>query len=287
MRLQSTVISILFLALVSCDLFIPREEEKQGTVIATAMNQKLYLEDIKGIIPPGLSEQDSLSLVQNYMNRWATTALLIDRAKANLPPDELKTIESLARQYETDLYSEAYKEAVINKKIDTTVTDQEVTTYYATHQEDFRLNEELVMYRFLQLDESQKDYRKLRDALRRFNEQDQDVLKTEVLPSMKKQLNDSIWYRIPDVVDAISPLTMENAAQYLKQGTFTSVTDSTGTYAIYTTQKKMVGDVAPLAFLNTTLRRIIINSRKQELIKELERDILEDAIRTKDVQFNK
>ena len=45
------------------------------------------------------------------------------------------------------------------------------------------------------------------------------------------------------------------------------------------------GDTAPLEYLKPTIDQIVINQRKLELIKQLEKDITQDAIKNKQFEI--
>ena len=44
-------------------------------------------------------------------------------------------------------------------------------------------------------------------------------------------------------------------------------------------------DAAPLEYVKPTIRQIVINKRKLELIKQLEKDITKDAIKNKQFEI--
>ena len=52
----------------------------------------LYPSDIEGIVPKGTSNEDSLLLVQSYIENWVRQTLLIKQAEENVDID-LETID--------------------------------------------------------------------------------------------------------------------------------------------------------------------------------------------------
>ena len=65
------------------------------------------------------SKQDSILLIQNFINRWATQQLFVDGAKLNLSEEKQAAFDKLVVQYKNDLYSKAYIEALVKRSIDT------------------------------------------------------------------------------------------------------------------------------------------------------------------------
>jgi hypothetical protein len=70
--------SIVFIA---CDYF---EKSEDKEVLARVNESYLYKEDIESLVDESISKEDSILIVTNFINRWATQQLLIDRAKYNL-----------------------------------------------------------------------------------------------------------------------------------------------------------------------------------------------------------
>jgi hypothetical protein len=44
-------------------------------------------------------------------------------------------------------------------------------------------------------------------------------------------------------------------------------------------------DIAPLSYVKPTIEQIVINKRKQEILKKIEKDITKDAIKNKNFEL--
>jgi hypothetical protein len=69
--------------------------------------------------------------------------------------------------------------------------------------------------------------------------------------------------------------------QVLKKSNFTQLQDSLGVYLVKIEDLLDRNETAPLSFVSPTIEQIILNKRKLELIKKLEKDITKDAIKDK------
>ena len=118
---------LLVFSLVSCDYF---KQESNGTPVARVNDSYLYESDIASLVTDSATPEDSASIVNNYITRWATQQLLIDQAKINLPEAELQNYERLVQDYQADLYTEAYKSVIVSKQLDSTVTQAESQQFY-------------------------------------------------------------------------------------------------------------------------------------------------------------
>ena len=80
-------------------------------------------------------------------------------------------------------------------------------------------------------------------------------------------------------MDKIPVLNSENKSQLLKKSNFIQLKDSLGVYLMQINDVLMRNEIAPLEYVKPTIDQIVINKRKLELIKELEKDITKDAIK--------
>ena len=103
-----------------CNDLLKSEEERKA--IARVGETFLYKDDIAPLLTEGISKEDSISLVTNYINNWASKQLLLEKAKINLPEEKLAKFNTLVSDYRTDLYTRAYKEALVQKSSDSVIT---------------------------------------------------------------------------------------------------------------------------------------------------------------------
>ena len=74
MRLKTYILLLLLGFNLSCDLF---KEKDDRIPIARVNESYLYQEDISQMLAEGTSKEDSIILVSNFINRWATEQLLV------------------------------------------------------------------------------------------------------------------------------------------------------------------------------------------------------------------
>lgn len=260
--------------LVSCEYFVRASEED---VVARVNESYLYLSDIQKLISENTSPEDSVLIVNNYITRWATQQLLIDQAKINLSSDNLARFDMLVQEYKNDLLTEAYKNVVVGKQMDSTVSESEFENYYAEYKENFRLNDVLLKMRFLQLPADYEGVKEIREKFTRFNKEDQEKLHAQDYIFVSSNLNDSVWIKRDILLDALPILRNENQ-QVLKKSNFAQLKDSLGVYLVKIEDVLELNAIAPLSYIKPTLKQIILNKRKLELVKKFETDITRDAI---------
>jgi len=280
LKLTTNILFILPLAwlLQSCDFFKESDDRK---VIARVNDTYLYEEDIQPLLKEGMSSQDSAVVVTNFINLWATEQLLVSGAKRNLTESKQEAFNKLAMEYKNDLYSKAYLEALVAKNIDTVVSIEEMEAYYNDNKRVFVLNEDLIKLRYINIDENRLDLKDVETKFKRFNDADKKELDSISIQFKSFSLKDSVWVKADQVVDKIPPITNENRNELLKKSNFIQLKDSLGVYLVHINDVLLRNSTAPLEYVEPTINKIVINKRKLELVRELEKDITKDAIKNK------
>ena len=275
-------IFILLLFVYSCD-FINKSDDR--IPVARVNDNYLYQDDILGLVAKGTSKQDSTLLIQNFINKWATQQLLMDGAKLNLAEEKQEAFNKLVVQYKNDLYTKAYLEALVKRSIDTAVAMNEAKAYYTNNKEVFKLNEELLKFRYIHVDENIINYDKIKERFKRYDKDDIKTLDSISIQFKSYSFNDSIWIKLSHVIKKIPSVNSENKDQLLKKSNFVQLKDSLGVYLMQINDVLVRNDTAPLEYVKPTIDQIVINRRKLELIKELEKDITKDAIKNKQFEI--
>ena len=285
MRIKEIIITLVFVILLwSCDFFKKTDDR---IPIARVNDAYLYAEDIEDLISEDTSKDDSTLLVRNFINRWATQQLLVDGAMLNLSETKQNAFNKLIEQYKNDLFTKAYIEALVKQRIDTLISKEEAEGYYNKNKEVFKLNEELIKFRYLHVDENIIDFKAIEEKFKRFNFEDKKELDSISIQFKSYSLNDSIWIKVSQVVDKIAVINPENKNQLLKKSNFVQLKDSLGVYLMQINDVLLRNDTAPLEYVKPTIDQIVINKGKLELIRELEKDITKDAIKNKQFEIYK
>ncbi len=285
MKLKNTILIIaICLSVNACQFF---KQTDDSVPIARVNQSYLYYNDIANLVSEGTTKQDSALVVQNYINSWATQQLLFDGAKLNLSETKQQAFNKLVQQYKNDLYTNAYIEALVKKNLDTNVTKQEAQVYYEQHKAIFKLNEELIKFRYIHVNKNLINFNDIEKRFRRFETSDKKALDSLSIQFKSYSLNDSIWIKVSQVVNKIPVINLENKDQLLKKTNFVQLKDSLGVYLMQINNVLKSNDTAPLEYVMPTIKQIVINKRKLELIKQLEKDITTDAIKNNQFEIYK
>jgi len=259
----------------SCNFFNSGHSKEY---VARVHDTYLEKKEVEKAIPKNLKGEDSIIFVNNYINRWATDQLLLEGARINLSQEKQNEFNTMVKEYQKTLYSEAYKDMIIANRMDTLITDQEIEEYFNSHESNFKLNENLVKLRYIQLPADYPDADDLKENFIRFNEEDREEFEKESIKFESFSFNDSIWVQSRALQRRIPPLKDERPEVYLKKDKFIELNDSLSLYLIFIKEVLSHNEQAPLSYVKPTVKQILLNKRKLKFEKRFKKDITKDAL---------
>ena len=274
-------ITLLFFLVICCDQFY---DVKQDVVVARAGNSYLYRSELRDNITVFSSKTDSIIQSENYINNWARKQLLFDQAIINLDIEAQKKMDELVNSYRSDLWRRSYKEFIVKSNIDTVISKTEIETYYRENQNNFRLNEAMVNLRYIALPSENIDLLEIKNKLIRFQEEDIRFLDSLTFQFNSYVLKDSLWLTKRELIRTLPLINENNFENYLKKSQFFLIEDAFEVYLLFVNNYMLRNEVAPLVSIENTIRKIVFNKRKLDFIKQFDKEILQDAIRTKKFQ---
>jgi len=279
---RNLILLIVLLAVCSCSFF---EKKLPKKTIARVNEVYLYESDFIKHLPEDLSVKDSTIFANQYVNNWATKQLLKQHATLNLEDSKLETFEQLVQDYKLELYTNAYLDVLITKQLDTVISKSEFDTLYKYSKKNFKLNEELLRYRYISVEKNYKDLISITDKFKRFNKDDKIVLDSLSIQFNSFRLNDSLWIKKSQVLKALPIINTPKNIELLKKSNFLQFEDSIRVYLVRVNDLLKRHEQAPQEYVEQTLEQIILNKRKLKLIKQLEIDVRNDAIQNKEFEI--
>ncbi len=284
MRFWCSIVLLLTVVVASCDYFSAPKEPK---AIARVGKNYLYQEDILDVVPQGTSKKDSIAIVKAFINQWATQKLLFEAAERNLSNDKVAEYNALMEQYKVDLYTKAYIEELVIRQVDTLVTEEQIVAYYDKNKQFFKNATELVKLRYINLVKENPKFAKIKAKFSSFTKKDKKALEQLSVQFKSYAFNDSIWVDINQVYEKLPFLTEENKNKYISNGSNFQYPDATTLWLVKVNKVLPKDSATPLEFLRPTLKQIIINNRKLELVNTIEKEITNDAINDKKYEIYK
>jgi hypothetical protein len=256
----------------------PKADDK---LLAKVYNKSLFLSALDGVVPDGVTKEDSALMVDAYVQRWAREQLLMYEAERNIPKDI--DIDELVRSYRASLVRFNFEEQLIAEKMDSTVAESELLSFYENNKAQFQLESMILKCLILKLP-SNEDESAINKLWNSNNPSDEAKLKT--LARQKAQitlLDRDKWYKLEEVA-AILPkgtLTPDNMGSR-REGTLKE-----GDYRYYyrvleTAQGK---STAPFDYVKEQATRIILHKRKQDLLDKWKEDLYQKELKRENIKI--
>ena len=277
-RLILLILSCIILA--GCSNF---SNNNSNNLVARAGENFLYENDL----PEYTSKDDSLIKILSFIEAWAKEKVLYDLSMINLSQSKRAEIDELVENYKVDLYINSYKDLIVNSKIDSIVTAEQIDSFYTLNINNFKLNENLVKYRYIKVPNDNININRIRRYIVRINEQDRYFLDSLNFQFADLKLNDSIWFTERDVISSIDFINQNNKSKYFIKNRLFTIEESNYTNLFIVDDILRSGNIPPISYLYERIKSTIVNQRKLNLLKNLNKEILNDALKSRKYEVYK
>lgn len=254
-----------------------------NNLVARAGENFLYENDL----PKFLSEDDSIKKFMNFVESWAKEKVLYDLSLVNLSQSKKSEIDELVNNYKVDLYINSYKDLIVNTRIDSLVSTSVIDSFYNLNSNNFKLNENLLKFRYVKVPNDNINLTRIKRYIVRVNDDDRLFLDSLNFQFADLKLNDSIWYTERDVITSIEFINRQNKSNYLIKNKLFTIEDSQ--YVNFFIVKDILksGNIPPISYLYERIKSAIINQRKLQLLQNLNKEILNDALKSRKYEIFK
>ena len=263
----------LFLLISACNL--PTNDESDA--VARVGESYLFSSDLQDQIGPRYNG-DSLQIANRLIDDWAEQLLYLKKAEINLNSTEKKRLDKLVRTYRNDLYVKTYKDMAIQSQLDSVVDQVEIQDYFEQNKANFRTNKDLLRGRYVRVRNENFNLNTIRRSLKRFNDLDKILLDSIALQFTTYSMNDSIWVQASQFFNRLPLISERRYKNFLKNNTFFELQDSLEVYLVVVEEVVLRNELAPLEYVTPTLKQILINKRKLELMRQFDREIIEEGL---------
>jgi hypothetical protein len=99
-------------------------ENSKDRLLAQVGSKSLYISEMEGMFPEGISGEDSVLVIESYVGRWVREAAILNEAERNIPAD--LNINKMVRDYRASLVRSNYEKILVEQLLDSVVTEQEL-----------------------------------------------------------------------------------------------------------------------------------------------------------------
>ena len=254
-------------------------------ILVSVKGKNLAREEVKKLIPRGISAADSTLIAESLIKKWVKDALVYDMALRNLGDEEME-VDKLVEEYRHSLVRYRYQERLVEEKLKGDIREGDKLSYYEENQKKFTLDNALIKGLFLKIP---IDAPGLAEVKRWYKSSDESALehieKYSVQNAAIYEYFYDKWVDFEEVMDNI-PLRVSNQNVFLKANRYVEVADSSFCYLLNIKEYLPEGAVEPYEYANARITELLVNQRKVEFLRDFEDELYNDAVRSGEVRFH-
>jgi hypothetical protein len=268
---------------VGCIACTSAKEGAGDRVLARAYDQVLRWSELRQVIPLESTPEDSTALAERFIDGWLRQQVVLHVSELNQPPVG-SDMEAQIEDYRRSLVIFNYEQALVQQKLDTAVSAQEIAAYYDANQANFELKDNILRVRWFKVNEAEK--RVLRKMEERFLRGDLDERRDVEIWLAQRGVSiidrTESWISEMELRTAMA-LPAEETGPLSKVGKRV-VKEGTAAWFIEVVGSKDSTSPAPVELVEQDIRSILLNQRKLQLIAAMREDVYKDAIDNEDVE---
>lgn len=199
MRRLTAIVCLLLLVCAAC-------HRKSDPVVAQVYQYKLYASEVRQGMPVGLSQEDSLTLVRDFIDTWVKEKLVLHEAEKRLSPRE-KNFDKEMMDYRNSLlinryYDKLWMRDTANNKI----TEQEISDFVRSFDSRYTVDKEIVRVNYVKLPANSAVLASVKEIL--FDEsrrvEEKEALVTMLGDTIEYLLDDDAWLYLDDLQNEVA-----------------------------------------------------------------------------------
>jgi hypothetical protein len=259
-------------------LFVSSCKRNEETVPLVQVGDRiLYLHQLKKVMPRNLTTSDSTLWADDYITKWIKKELLILKAESNLSAEQKNVREEL-EEYRNSLIIFRYKDELMNQKMDTVVSQQEISDYYEHHKDKFFLTQDILKAIYIKIPLEVADPELLKNLCIDENPNKISELDEYCLSFAKRYDKfDDNWVSARMVLDH-TPAKVDDLSRFLRRNKFIESKDDDFYYLVCIRDFRFIGQPAPIDYVESQVKNLILNARKMQFLKKVEEDVYKEGI---------
>ena len=267
----------------SCKFFKKSQQKDDDIALAKVEDQYLYLSDISPMLK-NVSKEDSANFVISYTQNWARKKLLEKKAEENISAGDIDLEEKVA-EYRQSLLLYEYEKELINQKLDNAIPESEVAAYYEKYKTDFRLEADIYLTKFIRISKNAEGLEAMKPVLLT-QKSEEDILKAKgYCKANGANCNiDGAWFSINSLFKEF-PVDETQINELVASKKAKEFTEKDDFVFLSLLEKKAKGEQAPMGFVKESIKELLVNKKKVELIDSYYNKIFEEGVKDKSCEI--
>lgn len=291
MKRRSNILFALLalLALLSCENLGLGEKDdinNEGRIpVARVYDSYLYADDLTGVVPNGSTSLDSGRITEAYVRNWVVKQLMTREASAYLNIN-MNEVERKVQDYRYALIAYEYEKQMVNERLDTRVSQEEVKNYYQENKENYELKQNIIRGWYAKIPKRAPRINQVTGWLKSTNEKSKEEFRLYCVQFADiYHLEDSTWLNFDDVIRNTPLAGIPNKVQFLQENELVETSDNSFNYYLRIKEYKFSDQISPLEFVADNIASIIVTKRRVDLVEKMEKEIYEKASSQKNFEI--
>ena len=244
----------------------------------------LYVEDIKQVVPLGLSEADSTLFAQQFIKNWAQDVLFYQNAIRNIP--DTKDIDRLVENYRRSLIEHEYQRRLIEQKFSSETAEEDIERFYNDNERLFVLDESLLRGLFLKISNKSHDLSDIRKLYTRQDDESfEEIEKYSIRNAARCEFFYDNWRTVAEI-EVLLPVMEKPLESLLKENGSFEFKDEEYIYLLNVSEYAPKGGIEPLDHARSRIRGLLMNSNEVSYMRKIKEDLYDAAIEKNRIIFH-
>jgi hypothetical protein len=249
-----------------------------GDLVARVYNRYLTKSELSKLFPASMIENDSLRVVESYIDRWVRDQLILYQAEKEL--EDMTEINQLVEKYRSSLILLQYENMIIENEMDTIIGQIEMQKYYEQYKDQYVLSSPILKgYVFKipvreETNEMIKAIKKIKDT--EFNRLCFENAKNCIA-------NPDSWYFLSDILGLL-PNDLVEKSTWKKDTRYESVFEDFH-YILYIKEFYDSKEIPPFSYVANQAKQVILHQRRQNLVDQYNNEIYESHKKSSNVEI--
>ena len=264
--------------LVGCEGFDNLFKQKRSVaqddiLLASVEDREMYLSEVKEMLSTK-NQSDSLSQLNSYVESWIKRNVVLTEAEINFP--ENIDINELVEDYKSSLLLHNYRQVLVEKELDTTVTSEQEKEYYEANKDQYRLQNRICKGRVASIPEKAP---KMEKFYRNWKKNDSLAISSYLQEyAVSRMDDDKKWYTADEFLTFL-PHDSFKSSDFKKKG---DLQKNHKDYEHFVKITSVIdqNETAPLSYVKESIRKLIIHQRKKQILDNIEQNLYQKYLKS-------
>lgn len=275
-----------FILCIVCVLVGCKQEydHKGKTPLVEIAGKFLYEEDLRLAMPLDLSQDDSVLFAESYIRNWAEDVLLYDKAEGNIPDND--KVNELVENYRKALIMHIYQEELVNQKLDGTISEADMETYFEENRSLFVLEEPVVKGLFIKIPLRSPGLANVRQWYKRNTQEAiENLEKYSLRNAVSYDYFYDRWKPVKELVAVMPAQELKENMDLLNRKRDWEVKDTAYHYFLHVEEFQGEGMEKPYDFAKEEIKDILINLKRVDFMDQIKDDLFRQASEKNEINY--